>query len=405
MTATRAGCRSRSRSAPTVGRASVAARDASPRTISSRGTCSRRASASSIDLVRQRQDRDQGELRSLLAQPGRRRRRQRQPEHRRQVVDLGVGTTPTAIKRWQPGEETHACITDVARRAPIELDPNLKAPYTHEASAWIERQLTDTMGVRAGFVYKTEDDLITPNNYQTLRGAGARTRLPFTFIDIGVDGVRGTADDRNVTMLGFPTANAAAVPDRRSSSANVPQFSRYKTVEASMNKRYGNKWSASLGGSYTMMNDFPNNYPQNPNNPGAEDRSTWSFKATAQLRRAVGHPHLAGASSSVGRRTTRARCRFRRRRSPASASVGAARVCRAARMRTAKTTSTVFDVRAEKSFSLTTRLRVRTYAGSRSTSPTATPPRRSRARPACGTCKPTAILAPFTARVGFRVLF
>ena len=40
------------------------------------------------------------------------------------------------------------------------LDPNIKAPYSHEASVWLERQMTDTMGVRAGFVYKTEDDLI-----------------------------------------------------------------------------------------------------------------------------------------------------------------------------------------------------------------------------------------------------
>ena len=74
-------------------------------------------------------------------------------------------------------------------------------------SAWIERQLTDTMGARAGFVYKTEDDLF--EQYQPGRGvapfADAFT-VPFTFVDIGVDGLRGTRDDRNLTYLGMPAS-------------------------------------------------------------------------------------------------------------------------------------------------------------------------------------------------------
>ena len=55
----------------------------------------------------------------------------------------------------------------------------------------------------------------------------------------------------------------------------------YKTVEASINKRYGNKWSASLGGSYTIRNNFPTgSFPQTPNQPGQFERTTWNFKAT-----------------------------------------------------------------------------------------------------------------------------
>ena len=35
------------------------------------------------------------------------------------------------------------------------------------------------------------------------------------------------------------------------------------------------------GGSYTMLKNFPTgSYPQNPNLPGVEDRTTWNFKAT-----------------------------------------------------------------------------------------------------------------------------
>lgn len=49
--------------------------------------------------------------------------------------------------------------------------------------------------------------------------------MPFTFVDIGVDALRGTADDKNLTYLGFRTANAAAFPSTTIVS-NFDQFSR-----------------------------------------------------------------------------------------------------------------------------------------------------------------------------------
>ena len=88
-------------------------------------------------------------------------------------------------QRWQPGEEITRTVGVARRRASASIRTS-RRPYTHEASAWIERQLTDTMGVRAGFVYKTEDDLIA--TYQPGRGLSAPTPVPFNFTDIGVDG-------------------------------------------------------------------------------------------------------------------------------------------------------------------------------------------------------------------------
>ena len=71
------------------------------------------------------------------------------------------------------------------------------------------------MGVRAGFVYKTEDDLIA--TFQP--GAGPeRFTTPYTFLDIGVDGRTGTADDRNLTFYGIPTATFNTL-DRSDASA------------------------------------------------------------------------------------------------------------------------------------------------------------------------------------------
>jgi hypothetical protein len=180
-------------------------------------------------------------------------------------------------KRWQPGEQV-GNPTASALDGTVKLNPDIKAPYSHEASVFVERQISQTMGARVGFVYKTEDDLIT-TNYQLERGLDAYDKfgVPFTFVDIGVDGVRGTSDDRNLTMIGLPQALAAS---NTQYVTNLPEFGRYKTIEVSTNKRYSNRWSASVGGAYTLQHNFPNNYPQTPNHPGAEDRTSWNFKAS-----------------------------------------------------------------------------------------------------------------------------
>jgi hypothetical protein len=65
---------------------------------------------------------------------------------------------------------------------------------------------------------------------------------------------------------------------------------------------------------------------------------------------------------------------------------------------------TVFDIRAEKSFSLTTRLRVRTYLDLFNITNSHASETISRAT-GLQYLKPTAILAPFTTRVGFRIIF
>ena len=76
---------------------------------------------------------------------------------------------------------------------------------------FFERQLGETMGLRTGFVYKTEDDLIA--NYQPGRSVlNGAFSVPFPFVDVGVDGVRGTNDDRNLTLYGMPTAQSANFP-------------------------------------------------------------------------------------------------------------------------------------------------------------------------------------------------
>ena len=176
-------------------------------------------------------------------------------------------------RRWQQGEQGN--LLSAALQGAIRLDPGISQPYTHEGSFWLERQLGDAFGLRGGFVYKTEDDLVA--TYQPLRAAGYTT--PYTYVDIGLDGRRGTSDDRNLTFFGLPSASASQFPATQVVQ-NVDRFSRAKTVELALTKRYSHRWSASMGGAYTMITDFPNGFPLNPNQPGAEDRSTWNLKAT-----------------------------------------------------------------------------------------------------------------------------
>jgi hypothetical protein len=300
-------------------------------------------------------------------------------------------------KRWQAGEET--TVTSRQLEGGVQLDPNIKDPYTHEASVWVERQVSDTLGARAGFVYKTEDDLIS-TSYQPLRGPSAYT-APFTFVDRGVDGVLNTADDRTLNLLGFNTANATAFPATTIVS-NVPQFSRYKTVEASMNKRYGNKWSASLGGAYTLLKDFPNNYPQNPNQPGVEDRTTWSFKASGSYDAPYGiriSPVIRHQSGANFARTLTLAA------SPATGiSIAGTTIYADSADSWREDNITVFDVRAEKQLRFGSRVRLRvmfdafnlTNSHAAETLSRATNPQ---------FLKPTAILAPITSRLGFRFTF
>ncbi len=200
-------------------------------------------------------------------------------------------------RRWQAGEQT--ALQTAALEGAIQLDPDIKAPYSHEAAVWLERQLSPTLGVRTGFVYKTEDDLIA--RYIPTRGFDVYEEfgVPFNFVDIGVDGIRGTSDDQTLNYVGLPSANAATRFPTTQVVMNLPQYARYKTFETSVSKRYGGGWSASIGGAYTWLTDFPEGYPQNPNQPGVQDRTVWNFKASGSSRRTLRHSHLAGPPASI----------------------------------------------------------------------------------------------------------
>lgn len=301
-------------------------------------------------------------------------------------------------RRWQAGEQT--ALQSASLEGAVRLDPNIKAPYTHEAAGWIERQLSDTIGIRAGYVYKTEEDLISL--YIPTRGLDvfARSGVPFTFVDIGVDGARGTADDRPLSYVGLPSANAGALFPTTQVEMNLPQFARYKTIETSLNKRYGSKWSASLGGAYTWMTDFPNGFPQNPNQPGVEDRTVWNFKASGSYDAPFGirvSPVLRHQSGSNYARTTSIAY-------PTGITGSGTTVYLEPMNANREDNVWVFDVRGEKTINFNARMRARLFVDFFNLTNSYASETISRAT-GLGYQRPAAILAPRTSRVGVRFLF
>ena len=300
-------------------------------------------------------------------------------------------------RRYQAGEE--GALTSTSLAGSVQFDPDITQPYSHDATLYIERQVTESIGARAGFVYKTEDDLIT--QYVPGRGLSAYT-VPFSFLDIGEDGRSGTGDDRTITLLGVPAAQAANFPLTQV-TMNTPRFSRYKTVEASMVKRMSERWSAQAGGSFTWAHDFPGAYPNNPNATFDQDTTRWDLKLSGtyeapwRVRISPLLRHQAGAN-------------FARQISTGSAAATAAGAIFSGTIDAEPLNSrrhdniTVLDIRADRGFDVGGGVRVRalfdlfnlTNSNAAETRTITT-----------GTSflRPTAILAPRTARLGVRVSF
>ena len=304
-------------------------------------------------------------------------------------------------RRWQPGEES-ANPTSASLEGAIQIDPNIKAPHSHEASLFFERQLSQTMGLRTGFVYKTEDDLI--RTYQPGRSVlnGAYS-VPFPFTDIGVDGIRGTGDDSVITLYGMPSSQQAQFPTTQV-VMNVPRYGRYKTYELSVSKRYSNKLSFQVGGGYTWTTNFPENFPINPNQPGVEDRTGWGVKATATYDAPYGirlSPVLRHQSGVNFARTISV---------PASAARPFGLILPGSTIYTEPADSNredniwVFDIRAEKTVNLTDRMRTRLFLDLFNITNSHASESITRTTGA-NYLRPANILAPFTTRVGFRFLW
>jgi hypothetical protein len=301
-------------------------------------------------------------------------------------------------RRFQMGEQVGAP-TAATLAGNVTLDPEITEPFSHDATVYLERQVSPTLGARIGFVYKTEDDLIA--QYNPFRPISAYT-LPYNVTDPGVDGRAGTTDDQVLSLLALPTSQASQFPTTNV-TMNTPRFSRYKTFEASMNKRISNRWAAQIGGSHTWAHDFPGAYPNTPNGAFDEDNTRWDFKLSGTYEAPYGFRisplvrHQAGAN-------------FARQFAVGAGVATAAGGIFSGTINVEPVNArrhdniSVFDLRVDKSFDLGRGVRVRglfdlfniTNSNAAETRTITT-----------GTAflRPTAVLAPRTMRIGARVSF
>jgi hypothetical protein len=187
---------------------------------------------------------------------------------------------------------------------------------------------------------------------------------------------------------------------------NLDRYSRFKTAEVSVSKRYSNRWSASLGGSHTWLTSFPTDlFPNNPNLPGVQDRTTWQFKATGSYDAAWGirlTPVLRHQSGLNFARTVNIIA-------PTGLIATSGTGDRAIHYVEPSDSNRedniwVFDVRAEKEVKIVGRLRSRLFLDLFNLTNSHASETISRAT-GLSYLKPSAILAPRVARVGFRILW
>jgi hypothetical protein len=309
-------------------------------------------------------------------------------------------------RRYDAGE-TIGAPTAQQLSGTVTLNRDIKQPYTHEAGLFFEQQLTNEIGARVGFVYKTEDDL-TGTTFPG-RPLSAYS-VPFAFRAAGPDGILNNGDDDNITLFGIPTTAdiATRFPVNQVVSNVDGRQSRFKTFEASMSKRFSNRWSGQVGFGYTIMSDFPetvlNSYPRNANLPGLEDRKGWGLKASGSYQAPWGimiSPLLRHQSGINFARTIAV---------PGTAGNAFGLTFPASTIYAEPADSRredniwVFDTRLDRTFNITSRIRVRGFLDFFNIT-------NSHASETIGRStggsflKPAAILAPFTIRLGGRLLW
>jgi hypothetical protein len=305
-------------------------------------------------------------------------------------------------RRYQLGEEVGGP-TATTLAGTIQLDPEITQPYSHDVTMYLERQVTSSIGARVGFVYKTEDDLIS--QYNPGRPIEAYT-VPYTIVDQGEDGRTGTTDDNTIRLLGVPSTNANTLFPLTNVTMNTPRFSRYKTVEASMNKRMSNRWSIQAGGSHTWGRDFPGNpvnpngYPNTPNGTFDQPTTRWDFKVSGLFDGPLGIRFAPLVRHQAGQN-------FARQvvvNANAATAVGAifSGTVNVEPVNSRRHDNiTVLDLRVERGFNLAHGMRIRGFLDLFNITNSNAVETRTITTGAAF-LRPTAVLAPFTARIGAR---
>jgi len=132
----------------------------------------------------------------------------------------------------------------------VNVDDNIKRPYSQELSGHLEREITPGLSGRFSYVYKNvrnEWVEIDPTRE-------AAMTIPFTYLDPGVDGVTGTSDDQTLQLTDRP---ANTPQTRLYSNPTDPAYnSDFQTVEFAINRRFADRWMLLTSFGYTWLDQF-----------------------------------------------------------------------------------------------------------------------------------------------------
>ena len=188
---------------------------------------------------------------------------------------------------WDPGEEGGLLGVN-GGTVSTALDPDLQNTYTHQTTAYFEREVAANFGVRTGFVW---------NGRRRVRATVNANRpfdaynLPVTIPDPGPDGRTGTADDGGTfTAYNLAAANASLPPVNITRNIDEAK-SDYYTWEITATRRETGRWSllASVAETWSDETNLGGGASYTPNalintENGLNIFKTWQGKINATVR-------------------------------------------------------------------------------------------------------------------------
>jgi hypothetical protein len=195
-------------------------------------------------------------------------------------LDCRTGATPIACAAGARGDGLFD-ITEVGTFVSSAggtfntISPDLMQEYTHDLSFFVERELMNNLGVRAGYVRKDGK-----NNWQEVQigRSYAGYSDARTFADPGPDGIAGNGDDGPAFVV-YDYPAGATIPASRTDLRNEPLIESWdQNLDFTINKRMSNRWS--LLSSFLYNWDHSKGAPQTPNGErfNERDQTNWAFK-------------------------------------------------------------------------------------------------------------------------------
>jgi len=181
----------------------------------------------------------------------------------------------------------------VGNAGAVEVQDGIERPYSQEFSGHLEREIVTGLSGRFSYVYKQVRNEWVEVDPTRL----AAMTVPFSFVDIGADGVRGTSDDQTLSLVDRP---ANTPQTRLFTNPTDPAYnSDFQTVEFAINRRFAGRWMLLTSFGYTWLDQFhadttgtgaldalsqAKEYNWRPNqrlfgDAGKETSTLWNYKA------------------------------------------------------------------------------------------------------------------------------